>query len=56
MGNAESEIKAIVDAQRDYFRKGETLSVKWRIAQLKKLKTAVIESEAEIEKALACRC
>lgn len=53
MGNAESEIKAIVDAQRDYFRKGETLSVKWRIAQLKKLKTAVIESEAEIEKALA---
>ena len=36
-----SDIKAIVESQRTFFRSGATLDVKWRIAQLKKLRAAV---------------
>ena len=49
----ETEIRAIVDAQRKFFRTGTTLPVKWRIRQLKKLKEAVLAHEAEFEEALA---
>ena len=47
------DIKIIVDRQRAFFRTGETLDVKWRIAQLKKLKAAVKEHAEEMEQALA---
>lgn len=49
----ESEIREIVTAQRKFFRTGETLPVRWRIKQLKKLKAAVIAHEAEFIEALA---
>ena len=49
----EERISEIVEAQRKFFRTGETLPVKWRIRQLKKLKAAVIAHEAEFEEALA---
>lgn len=48
----ETKIKEIVNTQREYFRSGSTLDVKWRIQQLKKLKKAVIAHEAEFEAAL----
>ena len=47
------DIQDIVSAQREYFLSGATLPVEWRIAQLKKLKRAVIEREALLEAALA---
>ena len=46
------EIENIVAQQRKFFRTGETLNVKWRISQLKKLKAAVIAHEEEFEWAL----
>lgn len=52
MNYSETEIKNIVASQRAYFRKGETLSVPWRIKQLKKLRAAVIAHEKEMEDAL----
>lgn len=45
-------IADIVARQRMYFQRGETLSVDWRICQLKRLRAAVIALEAEIEQAL----
>ncbi|MBQ6236342.1 MAG: aldehyde dehydrogenase family protein [Clostridia bacterium] len=48
----EAEIQGIVEAQRGFFRTGQTLDVKWRIAQLRKLKNAVLEHEKEFEAAL----
>ena len=53
MSDTESEIRDIVTAQRKFFRTGATLSVKWRIQQLKKLKKAVLEHETAFEEALA---
>lgn len=47
------EIEKIVDAQREFFLRGETLDVNWRIQQLKILKKAVIDNEKELEKALS---
>ncbi|MBQ6069601.1 MAG: aldehyde dehydrogenase family protein [Bacteroidales bacterium] len=47
------DIRAIVEKQRAYFRTGETLDVKWRIAQLKKLRAAVKSHAQEMEEALA---
>ena len=47
------EIKTIVERQRAFFRTGATLDVKWRIAQLKKLKAAVKAHAEEMEQALA---
>ena len=52
-GFTEGGIRAIVAAQRKFFRTGATLPVKWRIKQLKKLKAAVIAHEAEFAAALA---
>ena len=48
----EQEIYNIVERQRAFFRSGETLDVSWRIAQLKKLKAAVLAHEEEFEAAL----
>jgi len=50
---SEESIRAIVEAQRKFFRSGTTLPVKWRIEQLKKLKQAVIAHEEKFEAALA---
>ncbi len=46
------QIHEIVRNQRAYFRTGATLDVKERIAQLKKLKQAVIDRTEELETAL----
>ena len=48
----ESDIREIVATQRKFFRTGETLPVKWRIKQLKKLKESVIAHEKELVEAL----
>lgn len=52
MAYTEEQTSGIVAAQRAYFRGGETLELKFRIAQLKKLKQAVIENEELLENAL----
>jgi len=50
--NDESQIRDIVAAQRRFFRTGETLPIKWRIKQLKRLKEAVIAHQDELIEAL----
>ena len=45
MNYTQETIHGIVEAQRAYFRSGETLDVAWRTAQLKKLKQAVLDRE-----------
>ena len=52
MAYTQERISGIVAAQRKYFRGGETLDVKWRIEQLKKLKQAVIDHKEELLTAL----
>ncbi len=49
----EGKIREIVAAQRRFFRSGETLPIRWRIQQLKRLKAAVLAHEKEFEDALA---
>ena len=49
----EGSIREIVAAQRRFFRTGETLPIRWRIKQLKRLKAAVLAHEKEFEDALA---
>ena len=49
----EQHIREIVAAQRRFFRTGETLPIKWRIKQLKRLKEAVIAHQKEFTDALA---
>ena len=53
MSYSESEITSIVERQRNYFRTGETLPVKFRLQQLKKLRRAILENESKLEDALA---
>ena len=53
MEYGQEEIQQVVLAQRDFFRTGQTLDVKWRIAQLKRLRCAVLSYEQEFEQALA---
>lgn len=48
----ESYVKSVVENQRDFFLQGKTLDVDFRIAQLKRLKQAVLDHEEEILKAL----
>ena len=48
----ESKIRDIVAAQRRFFRTGETLPIRWRIKQLKRLKQAVIAHQDELIGAL----
>lgn len=52
MPYTKEEIHNLVLKQREFFLTGKTLSVKYRIEQLKKLKAAVIKNSAKIEKAL----
>ena len=52
MTHTQETVHEIVRRQRDFFRTGETLDVGWRIAQLKKLKQAVIDNRSALEKAL----
>ena len=51
MWTAES-IGSVVEAQREFFHTNTTLSVEWRIAQLKKLKRAVQAHEKDLVDAL----
>jgi len=46
------QIDNILDSQREFFRTGVTLDVKWRIRQLKALKRAVRNHVSDIEEAL----
>ena len=50
--NNESQIRDIVATQRKFFRTGETLPIKWRIKQLRRLKEAVIAHQDELIGAL----
>lgn len=52
MAYTNEQITEIVTAQRKFFRTGETLPIKWRIQQLKKLKSAVIAHATDFENAL----
>ena len=45
-------IEEIVGKQREFFRSGNTLDVKWRLSQLRKLRDAVKAHELEFEDAL----
>lgn len=45
-------VHEVVEEQRAYFKTGQTLDVDWRIRQLKKLKTAILAFEEELEDAL----
>ena len=49
----QTRIQDLVTRQRQYFRTGKTLDIDWRIAQLRKLKQAVLSREKEIIAALA---
>jgi len=48
----EVEIQEVVAGQREFFRKGETLDVAWRIGQLKRLKAGMIAYAERFEQAL----
>ena len=48
----ETEIKTLIENQRNFFHTGDTFPVKKRIEKLRKLKTAVLQHEAEINEAL----
>lgn len=52
MTYTQEKIQELVANQRSFFRSGVTLDVKWRLAQLKKLKAAVLAHEEELEDAL----
>ncbi len=45
-------VKELVDRQRTFFRKGQTLDVEWRIEQLRKLKLALQVNEYRLTEAL----
>ena len=53
MSYSETDIKAIVDAQRAFFRSGATLDIRWRIGRLRELRDAVLANEEAFEQALA---
>ena len=52
MGYTKEDIHQVVVKQKEYFRKGETLSVKFRKEQLKKLKNAIIDNQDKLINAL----
>lgn len=52
MAYSQERIHEIVDKQHRFFRTGKTLPVEWRIAQLKRLKQAVVDHRYELQKAL----
>ena len=52
MSYTKEEIHSIVERQREFFLSNQTLDLKWRKAQLIKLKEAIIKNREELEKAL----
>ena len=52
MAYTQQRIQQIVETQRRFFRTGKTLPVEWRIAQLKRLKQAVVDHRQELQQAL----
>ena len=46
-------IHGVTERQRAFFRTGKTLDVEWRLAQLRKLKRAVLDRQEMLEAALA---
>ena len=52
MAYTKEQIHDIVLGQRKFFRTGETLDLKWRIQQLKKLKAAVLANKEMLQDAL----
>ena len=52
MAYTREEIHGIVRKQKEFFRTGVTLDVKWRIEQLKKLRQAVTDQRGALEAAL----
>ena len=48
----QESIHQIVEKQREFFKTGKTLDLSWRLAQLKKLKKAILDNEEVFEKAL----
>ena len=46
------QIEQLVNAQREFFRSGQTLDISWRIAQLKALRAAVLANEEKLKEAL----
>ena len=52
MAFTQESVHETVEKQRAFFRTGATLDVKWRIAQLKKLKRAVLDNKRMLQEAL----
>ena len=52
MSYTKEEIHSIVERQREFFLSNHTLDLKWRKAQLIKLKEAIIKNREKLEKAL----
>ncbi len=52
MPYTQETVHEIVVKQRQFFRTGVTLDVNWRMEQLRKLKQAVLDREAQLEAAL----
>ena len=48
----ETELNTLIENQRNFFHTGDPFPVKKRIEKLRKLKTAVLQHEAEINEAL----
>jgi len=48
----QQDIQALVQSQRDFFKQGHTLELKWRKEQLKKLREAIKDNEDKICDAL----
>ena len=46
------QVHTLVENQREFFRSGKTLDVRWRLEQLKSLKQAVLTHRQELESAL----
>ncbi len=49
----EAKIRELVEKQRRFFRTGKTLDPGWRLEQLRRLKSAALANEKDIEAALA---
>ena len=52
MGHTKESIHQIVLNQREFFATGQTLSIKFRKEQLKKLKKAIVDNQQQIVDAL----
>ena len=46
------QVRTLVESQREFFRSGKTLDVRWRLEQLKSLRQAVLSHRQELESAL----